>query len=224
MTEVTLEVRQMFDIELLQAINDWQRGGDARQKKRRGDRLKVAATALPSVFRQVSLCCFRQVALESHSVRKLGNNLYLAETLSSWTTSIEVAKEFKGGVPPAGLQGVIFEIIPPPGSVVVNLSVLYRNHEFRQACRRLKGQINNYPNGIGRYDGSQQEVVIDIESVPITSVYALGGYSSSREVIARQFFGHEPTPQEWEWFDDLGPAVVDDSASIGSVVTRRIAC
>jgi hypothetical protein len=53
------------------------------------------------------------------------------------------------------------------------------------------------------YAGLQHEVVLEIESVSVTNVYALGGRSSSREVIALQFFGHEPTQEEWRWFDEL---------------------
>lgn len=193
----------MFDINLLQAINDWQRGGNAQQKKSRGLRLKEAAKQLDPEFKRVSLCCFRQIALDKSSLWKFGDTLHLTETISAWTTSLELAKQFKGGVPPAGLQGIIFEILPVPSTVIVNLSTLFRDETFRCACEVLKNEIVGYSDGIGRYRGTQHEVLLEIESVSLANVYALGGYSSSHEIIARRFFGHEPTQEESRWFDEL---------------------
>lgn len=193
----------MFDLEFLQALNDWQLGGSAAQKRRRGLRLKEVATRLDPYFKSVSLCCFRQVALDKSSVWKLGDTLHLPEALSSWSVSREVAMEFKGGVPPPGWQGVIFAVLPHPEDVVVNLTSLYSNAAFRSACETSRDHIRRYHEGIGRYGGSQHEVVLEIASVPITAVYALGGYSSSCEVIARKFFGCEPGSVDRHWFDIL---------------------
>jgi len=54
----------MFTRELIQAVNDWQRGGSPKQKAARALRLKKEAAALPGQFRQCALCCFRQITLE----------------------------------------------------------------------------------------------------------------------------------------------------------------
>ena len=151
----------MFDLEFLQALNDWQLGGNAQQKRKRGLRLKKAALRLDPFFRSVSLCCFRQVALGKGSVWKLGETLHLPETISSWTVSPEVAMEFKGGVPPPGWQGVIFLVVPDPEEVVVNLASLYSNVAFHSACEASRNRIGNYHAGIGRYGGSQHEVVLE---------------------------------------------------------------
>jgi hypothetical protein len=183
----------MFDLEFLQALNDWQLGGNPLQKKKRGLRLKEATSRLEPSFRTVSLCSFRQVALDKSSLWKLGDTLHLSETISSWTVSPEIAMEFKGGVPPQGWQGVILVLAPEPENVVVNLVSLYSNEAFRSACGASRARIRRYHAGIGQYGGSQHEVVLEISSVPITAVYALGGYSNSREVVARKFFGYEPT-------------------------------
>ena len=193
----------MFDLEFLQAVNDWQLGGNTVQKRRRGLRLKEAAAPLDAFFRSASLCCFRQVALDKSSVWKLGDTLHLPETISSWTVSPEVAMEFKGGVPPPGWQGVIFAVVPHPEEVVVNVMSLYSNAAFRSAHETSRDRIRRYQEGIGRYGRSQHEVVLEIPSVPVTTVYALGGYSSSREVIARTFFGCEPASLDRHWFDIL---------------------
>lgn len=193
----------MFTLPLLQAINDWQRGGDVRQKTRRGKHLKVLASDLDARFRRADLCCFRQLVLDPQHVWKLGDKLHLAETISAWTFDTEVAKVFKGGVPPGGLQGVIFMTVPTPENVIVNLAALYRDQEFLAACARARAQIVGFGDGIGRYGRSQVEVVLEIKTLPIESVYAFGGYTSSRMAIARQLFGHDPDANELENFDRL---------------------
>jgi hypothetical protein len=128
-----------FPLPLLQAISDWQRGGDAKQNKARGKKLKEACASLPDKYRACSMCCFRQIALPKGGVWDLIGEDRLPEKISSWTLDIEVAKGFKGGVPPEGqgYQGVILCLRPPPTSVIINLSELYRN-EPRRVCRRLQ--------------------------------------------------------------------------------------
>src|ERR1700677_2875515 len=53
-----------FTLQLLQAINDWQRGGDHKQKVKRGAKLKQFAAGLPEKFRTCSATCYRQEAHE----------------------------------------------------------------------------------------------------------------------------------------------------------------
>ena len=192
-----------FSLGLVQAISDWQRGGDAKAKRRRANRLRHVANELHSQFKQTSLTCFRQIALDKRAIWELHDKLYLSETISSWTLDIEVAKEFKGGVPPAGYQGIILDIVPTGGSVIVNLSALFRDAAFQAACKRLRSQVVGFADGLGRYGGSQQEVVFDVPFVPMNSVYALGGYSSSREILAQLLFGHRPSEDEIKQFDAL---------------------
>lgn len=193
----------MFSLELIQAINDWQRGGSARQKQRRAHKLKALAATLDLQFRHTGLCCFRQVALDKHYVWELHQGLGLKETISSWTLTTTVAKEFKGGVPPPEYQGIILAIVPSPESVVLNLDTLFRDQEFLRSSHDARTRITAFDDGIGRYWGSQQEVVLEIGFVPISAVYALGGYSSSRDVIGRMYYGHQPTAEEWDTFDIL---------------------
>src|SRR6202035_3904230 len=92
-----------FGLELLQAISDWQRDCDDRDlRARRGQTLKEAAANLPVRYRQVTGRCFRQMSLDSGNLWRLATETELPEAISSWSTSFEVVKWFKGGVPPAG--------------------------------------------------------------------------------------------------------------------------
>lgn len=177
---------QFDDLQLLQAVNDWQRGGDAKQNLRRGQALKAACAPLPEQFRTSSLACFRQVGLEKGSVWDLIGENRLSEKVSSWTYDIEVAKAFKSGVPPdgQGYQGVIFCISPPPTSrVIVNLRELYRTPEFCAAMNRNKSTIVAFSDGAGRYWDSQNEVVLEIDEVSQEDIYSLGGHSSQFEQL-----------------------------------------
>src|ERR1700688_3487016 len=105
-----------FPPELIQAVNDWQRGGDHKQKVRRGQRLKDYAALLPSRSRACDQTCFRQEAHEKHRIWQLLADNRLPETIAAWTTDLDTGKNFKGGVPPPGLQGVIFSLVPMAGA------------------------------------------------------------------------------------------------------------
>jgi hypothetical protein len=103
-----------FTLPVLQAINDWQRGGDEKQARKRGAKLKAACICLPAEYRECHLVCFRQKALVTGEVWDLLGEGRLAERISSWSTDLSVAKNFKGGVPPElqGLRAVIFNLHP----------------------------------------------------------------------------------------------------------------
>jgi hypothetical protein len=195
---------------LLQAINDWQIGGSAKQKARRGDELERQAQTLGIEFRSCGLMCFRQIASEKGSLWALADTLQLPETISAWTISPEVARVIKGGVPDVGYQGVIFAIPPPHGSVVVNLSRLYRNDEFLAAIEDNRTRIDRFGDGIGRYGTGQEEVVIKLSEISLCHIYEMGGYSSGREELAQAYFGRAPSPDELVVFHRLLAAAKEE--------------
>jgi hypothetical protein len=176
---------QKFDLPLIQAISDWQRGGDLKKNLRRGQALKEACASLPEEFRTCPLVCYRQLALPKGGVWELIGEDRLPEKISSWTVDIEIAKAFKGGVPPEGqgFQGTILYLHPPPDSVIVNLWKLYREPEFRDALTRCQASVTGYQDGAGRYGNSQNEVVLEIGSVTQEDIYSLGGHSSPLEAL-----------------------------------------
>jgi hypothetical protein len=191
-----------FSLELLQAVSDWQRGGDAKQSIRRGQALKGACASLPQEYRTCSLCCFRQVALPKGGVWKLIGEDRLGEKISSWSLDIEVVKGFKGGVPPEGqgYQGVILCVFPKAANVIVNLQELYGERAFTEALEQHKTDIVGYYDGAGRYGNTQSEVVLEVSSVTQDEIYSMGGHSSEFDKIvdmaAKLVYGHEATPEE----------------------------
>ncbi len=173
-----------FPLPLLQAVSDWQRSST----KRCAQALKDISQGLPDEFRTCPLVCYRQLALPKGGVWDLIGEDRLPEKVSSWTLDIEIAKAFKGGVPPEGqgFQGTILYLYPPPGSVIINLSKLYRTPEFINAMEQNKGSITGYHDGSGRYGNSQSEVVLEIDAVTPEDIYSLGGHSSSLQELVAQ--------------------------------------
>jgi hypothetical protein len=192
-----------YSLSFLQALNNWQRGGSTKQKRKRGLALEKEASTLPQHFKSCNLRCFRQISLETEWIWKLADTLELSETISSWTTSLNVAQLFKGGVPPKEYQGLIFVICPPPSSVILNIEELYKDQNFNNAIVENKKFITNFDQGIGRYWDSQKEVVLKIEKIELDQVYSLGGYSSSREELVKMVYGERPTQLNFAHFDVL---------------------
>lgn len=174
---------EVFTRDLIQAVSDWRRGGSHDQKVKRGQRLKVVAASLPEHFRACAATCLRQEAPEKDRVLAIARRQSFAGDYPSWTTDIAIAKAFKGGVPPAGLQGVIFKITPPKDSVVLNLTALHADPAFQAAVETHKASIGGYYNGIKRWEDSQREVVLELGNLDPASIHSYGGFSSNRETL-----------------------------------------
>ena len=175
----------MFTKELIQAISDWQRGGDAKQKRKRGEKLKIQAQSLPAQYKETTQPCFRQIALKGRNLMDLGNQYQIAETISSWTKSLDVAKDFKGGVPsPGDYVGIMFSITPTANMVILDLTSLFADSDFVLFLDQVKNEIVGYNDGIGRWKNTQEEVIIETSHLPLGSIHAWGGFSSPVERFA----------------------------------------
>ncbi len=193
----------MFTRDLIQAVNDWQRGGSHSQKVKRGLRLKECVADFPERFRTCELPCFRQEAHEKDRVWQLLADDHLPETIAAWTTDIAVAKDIKGGVPPEGLQGVIFRIEPTESSVVANLNAFYAEPDFVSSIEKHRSEINGFHDGIGRWGNSQREVVLEQSSLDQAAIYSYGGYTSNRETLIELHYQRAATAEDLAEFDRL---------------------
>ena len=193
--------KNYLSIDLIQAINDWQIG---EHKVRDGRRLKALAKNLPRQFTSCNHDCFRQIAIKKDSLWTLADQLELPETISSWTTQINMAKKFKGGVPPKfQYQGIIFRLSPSMGSVILNIEEMYKDNNFINFIESNKNNIDRYDDGIGSYFDTEHEVVIEINKIKLNDIHSLGGFSSSKEKLAELFLGRRPNHHELQNFDAL---------------------
>lgn len=195
----------MYSLELLQAINDWQSTGIGTSKTQIAERIIEHSKELPIKFKSINTKCYRQLALSGMNSVLLGANMQLPETYSSWSFDKSVVENFNGGVPPAGMQGVIFEVDNTISDVevIINLFELFKDEIFLEVCEKKKNDILSYKTGIGYFLNKEAEVILKVQKLTINQIWAYGGYSAPREKLAQMYFGHIATPHELVLFDKL---------------------
>lgn len=168
-----------FDLKLLQAINDWQ----IKSNPTRGEKLKELTVNLPSNFKECNEACFRKIELKKDGVFSIVGKERLKEKISSWTTSVEVAKLFKKGVSTSeDERSLIIHYYPKAFNVILNLEEVYRSDCFHEAVAYYKNSIKSIKRGIYNYGNSQKEVILEIDEVDRSSIYMLGGVSPYYDV------------------------------------------
>lgn len=168
-----------FDLKLLQAINDWQ----IKSNTKRGEKLKGLTVNLPSIFKVCNDVCFRKIELKKDGIFSIVGKERLKEKISSWTTSIEVAKSFKEGVSISeDERSLIIHYSPKAFNVILNLEEVYRSECFHEAVAYYKNSIKSIKRGIENYGNSQKEVILEIDEVDRSSIYMVGGVSFAYDV------------------------------------------
>lgn len=74
-------------------------------------------------------------------------------------------------------------LVPPPGSVVLNLVALYADPDFWAAVNAHQAEIAGFHDGIGAWRATQSEVVLELGSLGPAMVYSYGGYSANKEAL-----------------------------------------
>jgi hypothetical protein len=87
--------------------------------------------------------------------------------------------------------------------VVLNLTALFADRDFRTAVETHKLTIDGYHDGIGRWHDSQHEVVLELGNLHQASIYSYGGFSSNREMLAELHLQRKPTSEDLAEFDRL---------------------
>lgn len=193
----------LFSLPLLQAVNDWQRKGVGSKKKAIAERLVALRDELPNHARKASIKCYRRIAIPKEDLWKLATRYELPETYSAWSIDYEVTAVIHGGVPNVGKHGFIFGFRPPKEAVIVNLHALYKDTKFKRSCRHYQGRISGYKDGIGKFGATEKEVILEVDSLSVMMVHAIGGFSGGKEELAAMYYGHEATVGEQAAFDAL---------------------
>lgn len=186
----------VFTLPLLQAVNDWQRGGDHTQKIRRGNALKAACLSLPAQYRQPPALCYRQESHKEDRTWQLLIDNELPETIAAWSLSLDVVQTFKGGIPPPDQRGIIFQIAPEPHQVIANIAALYADAVFLESAQARKSEITGYYSGIGDYGNGQQEVVLELGSLDRATIHLYGGFAGTLDQLITEFNVQEGRPPD----------------------------
>lgn len=227
----------MFTKDLIQAISNWQRGWACGEKQGLANALKHQTESLPECYKTVGTPCYRRIDLSGKHLNQMGLTLQLKESISSWTTSKDIALDFnripKFGEP----QGTIFAILPPKGSVIINIPALFAEKQFHKAVSLYEGEIDEFERGIGLFRDTEQEIIIELEEVHLTSVFAWGGHSSSQETlesmmysVATFIYGRPPSNDEFVRLVDqmktdgvnAGPQWVSDENAVARIASRLV--
>jgi hypothetical protein len=164
----------------LQSVSDWMRDCPREERQTLGQRINEKAAILAPLHQSTSGLLYRQITLDSSHLIEAGLRCKLDERISSWTLSETVAQGLKGGVHPDTefTMTVIFAVPATDGNVILNLDSLLTDASFQGQVEQLKSHIRHYSTGLGRWIGSesQHEVIFEIDSLPLSSVYAFGGF------------------------------------------------
>jgi hypothetical protein len=184
----------MFSLELVQAVSDWQRSPGEDIKIRRGERLKQVMATLPPYFREWDQPCFRQ---ETHKPDRTFQVLIddkLPETIAGLGLDLNIVKTFKGGVSYDD-RSIILWIVPPASGVVANLDRLFSDPDFQNALALHGPNVSYFHNGAGKYLNSQREVVLELGSLGQANILSYGGYGGTLDQLKEAFvLEHGRTP------------------------------
>ena len=117
---------------LIEAIDDWQAG--SKDKERKAARLIKASEHLPANYRTAPAEVFRQLRANAPLAAGVAFDA-MADFVSSWTTSLEVAKHFRESDGDRTKALMIFRRRPMPGDVILDLNVVYADPDFMDTVR-----------------------------------------------------------------------------------------
>lgn len=199
----------MFNLELLQAINDWQKAGFGSEKESLAENIRKYASHLPNKFKTLTNVCYRKINLKGKSIMDIGLYWEISEKYSSWTFQNSIAQNFDDGIPlqESGEIAYIFEWNPSESKgfeVIINLYELFNDSDFINACKENQNLVNDFHLGIGRFQNSEEEVVLKVSKLSIDQVWALGGYGEkNEEKFYKLIYKKTPTQQQLKQFNEM---------------------
>ena len=151
------------------------------------------ASHLPNKFKTLNNVCYRKINLNGHHIYKIGVDFKIPEKYSSWTFESPIAEKFNTGIPTkkSGKIGFIFEWNPIQFSdfeVIINLNEVFQSIEFQKACYNFESNIHDFHLGIGRYKGTQQEIILKVSELKIEQIWAYGSYPTPMSLFAKKYY------------------------------------
>lgn len=170
----------LYTDELIDAIDDWQAG--SKDKERKAMRLIETSKHLPSQYRSVPPEVFRQ--LRANAPLAIGVALDATpDFVSSWTTSIEVAKHFRETDQDYLKALMIFRRRPAASDVILNLNEVYAGPDFMDTVQNAEERLARKFKGVKKWQNSQREVVLNESVLANDDIVSLGAFRDLDTVV-----------------------------------------
>ncbi|MFL5765764.1 MAG: hypothetical protein ACJ77K_17590 [Bacteroidia bacterium] len=178
------KMEEIFDDKFLSALSDWQRGWAEDQDRRRiiADELLKQCEKLPEKFKIFKKACYRKrFIIEGEAVPIiLNDNFY--EGIASWTTNPDCAMQFKGIVKIGTTFTILFKHKPSKEEIVVNINLLWKNKNFRNAVSRFQKEKPEEAKPLLNFRDYQSEIILR-STLKATEIENIVGVSSSFEEL-----------------------------------------
>jgi len=170
----------VYTDELIEAIDDWQ--ASAKNKAHKAERLIAASKQLPNRYRYVPPEVFRQ--LRANAPLAIGMAFDATpDFISSWTTSIEVAKHFRESDQDRTKTLMIFRRRPAAGDIILNLNGVYADPDFMDTVHDAEKRLGRKFKGIEKWRNSQCEVVLNETVMGNDDIISLGAFRDLTAVV-----------------------------------------
>ena len=171
---------KLFPDALICAIDDWQAGSGDKQRK--AQTLRETSAHLPAAYRENPACTYRQMRANFQLAIGVGVDA-MPDAVSSWTTSLDVAKHFREHDKDRKKVLMIFGRRPAQEDVILNLNAVYANPDFLDTVEAAEIRLGRQFKGIARWENTQQEVVLDETVVGNDNIISIGAFRQFSDVV-----------------------------------------
>lgn len=173
-----------FSRDFLIALSNWQRGWSENQVDRRkiGDKLILQCELLPEKYKKVNLPCYRKRFIQYGELVPILLDNDFFEGIASWTADIDYAKKFKGIVKTDTKFVMLFEHLPKPEEVVINLIELWKEEAFKNAVNEFEKDDIEGAKALLHFKDYQSEIILRT-TLKGSEIIDIVGVSSSFEEI-----------------------------------------
>ncbi len=190
----------LFTDALIQAIDDWQSG--PRDKQAKAQALKSTSSHLPQSYRNVPDCAYRQLRVNAKLGVGMATNA-MPDAVSSWTTSLQVAKRFREHDLDCEKVMMIFARHPLPADVILNLNSVYANPDFMDTVKAAETRLKCEFKGIARWQNTQQEIILEETIVGKDDIISIGAFRQLSDVVPTIGERDPNAPSEDEIYREL---------------------
>lgn len=179
-----LPYANIFDIEFLTALSNWQNGWRENQERRReiADKLVEQCNKLPHEFKVCDCPCYRKRFIIEGEIVPILLDDEMFEGIASWTTDLNYAKTFKGFIKPTTKFAMVFKHTPVENEIVVNILFLWKNEHFIKSADKFKAERPDDARALFNFKDYQSEIILK-STLKGNEIEDIVGISSSFEKL-----------------------------------------